>query len=151
MNQSRCVLQHAFISLFLICTVLANTPVTANAQLPDRPQPGLPERPSPPQYPNDDEGGESGAHIKLYVEPAAQKYWTEVEWQDGQGNWHLVEGWRGYTSNGAVRWFVREAHFGQGPFRWQVYEEKEGILLNHSAPFFLPKMAQEIVEIKVKL
>lgn len=39
-----------------------------------------------------------------------------IEWQDAQGDWHAVEGWRA-ADGGDIVWYVSPAHLGTGPYR----------------------------------
>lgn len=82
--------------------------------------------------------------------------WTGVEWQDGEGAWHPVEGWFGpldtVTATGGEKvWSVLPDHFGQGPFRWVLYAQRDGRRLVESAAFELPGQAQETVRVQVAL
>ena len=92
------------------------------------------------------------------VELAAhwQRLWTVVQWQDAQGKWHDVEGWRGALDGmqgGAGRkvWWLADNLFGGGPFRWLVFQEKDGKLLAGSEVFFLPQAAGETTRLEVLL
>lgn len=80
-----------------------------------------------------------GVYLSLRVKPANVVYWTTVEWQDGAGIWHLVDGWTGYTQNGALRWYADNNLLGKGPFRWNVYTQDRCCLLVPGIPFMLPK------------
>jgi hypothetical protein len=73
--------------------------------------------------------------------------WTAVEWQDGEGNWHTVEGWQGNFDHalpegdrhfGLKTWWVAPRDLGTGPFRWVVYAEGGGAYLARSEAFALP-------------
>ncbi|MBN1889706.1 MAG: hypothetical protein JW850_17045 [Thermoflexales bacterium] len=99
------------------------------------PQPtALPAPSSPP------EGGQIVLCVRGDVRPTV---WTVVQWQDGLGDWHDVEGWRGTldevaSGEGKKTWWVGRADLGHGLFRWLVYERLDGHLLAHSASFNLP-------------
>ena len=85
-----------------------------------------------------------------------QELWTVVEWQDGRGTWHVVEGWRGGLnrvsgSRGWVTWWLARDLFGRGPFRWVVYEERGGPVMVVSEPFDLPGSADQVVTVEVSL
>jgi hypothetical protein len=107
--------------------------------LPDRPTPvGLPLRPAQPKRPINEL---SGGHIELLIAPVAD-IWTQIEWQGGDGNWHPVPGWRGYTSKGgAIRWYVEQNDLGKGPYRWHLFLYEDGDDLAVSEPFYLPRTA----------
>lgn len=93
-----------------------------------------------------------GGHIELHLPASYVDIWTEVQWLDGEGNWHQVDGWRGFTDNRAtVRWYVSRNDFGKGPFRWQVFLFEEGDLIDSSALFFLPKAGDETIKINLQL
>ena len=149
-------------SLSLVCCLILLVGFSAHAglsqqpdpDLPDRPAPGLPNRPHSRKEPEvDDALSElrSGGHIELVVEPRNQVYWTVVEWQGSNETWHQVDRWRGYTLNGRVRWFVRPADLGKGPFRWVVYEYDGGPLLVSSEQFHLPAVQAATARRQVSL
>ena len=48
---------------------------------------------------------------------------------------------------GYVLWFVSEDHFGQGPFRWLLYQGEE--TLATSDPFNLPDKPSVMVQRRV--
>ena len=93
--------------------------------------------PAPPVRPA------SGTVIALRVKPTSAQLWTVVHWQDGEGEWHIVDGWRGELdmiakSEGWKWWFFGRDLFGRGPFRWQVYTADAETLLATSESFDLP-------------
>lgn len=72
-----------------------------------------------------------------------QSLWTVVQWQDGTGAWHDVEGWQGplaATREGVAHsmWKVDPGDLGKGPFRWVVLSGRGGEMLAASQPFQLP-------------
>jgi hypothetical protein len=89
-----------------------------------------------------------GGYIELRVQPAQAGLWSVVQWQDAAGNWHDVEGWRG-TVEGIRVWWVAEADFGKGPFRWVIYQGQDGPRLATSPPFYLPSQANQTLQIQV--
>ena len=89
-----------------------------------------------------------------------QELWTVVEWQDEDGDWHVVEGWQGTLNEVTVKggvvigqkaWWVAEANLGSGPFRWLVYHQQDGALLAASETFDLPDSVGELVAVDVSL
>ena len=124
----------------------------AHAALPPRPTPvptSTQASPSAPQPP-------VGATIALRVSPARAALWTMIQWQDAFGGWHDVEGWQGTLDEikdgeGKKTWWVAPANFGQGPFRWVVYQEQDGQPLIFSEPFDLPDVAKGSVTVDVAL
>lgn len=84
-----------------------------------------------------------------------------VQWQDGRGSWHTVEGWQGGLDRialdesggvvGVKTWWVGEAQLGGGPFRWSVYLKQGGTLLVRSGSFHLPSSQGEGVQVEVTL
>ncbi|MBX2997475.1 MAG: hypothetical protein KF893_03110, partial [Caldilineaceae bacterium] len=80
-------------------------------------------------------------HILLNVEGAGMGLWTEVQWQGIDGQWHPVEGWRGWLEGDRKRWAVFERNFGEGPFRWVIYTGQGGAALAASQSFNLPQAA----------
>jgi len=88
-----------------------------------------------------------GAYIELHARPKA---WTVVQWQDGLGAWHIVEGWQGSADEvGEARWWVSSTQFGLGPFRWAIYDKPGGALVVTSRTFALPKVVRQRVQITV--
>jgi hypothetical protein len=80
--------------------------------------------------------------------------WTAVEWQNAQGDWYEVEGWRGHLDEAAgdmKTWWVYPANYGQGPFRWVVYASQNGDQLTVSDPFELPTRHRQVITIEVEL
>jgi len=67
-----------------------------------------------------------GASIELHVEGLGPDMWAVVQWLDGLGEWHDVDGWRGELEEQRVTWWVSPKHFGDGPFRWVVYRSADG-------------------------
>jgi len=133
---------------------------------PTQPAPSLPPRPEPsPTPPNpiaapgdaDTAGAQIELNIKFAAEQQARQWpaaWTVVQWQDRAGRWYDVEGWKGTPdgySNGVAHktWWVNQAYLGCGPFRWAVYQGRNGILLTVSAPFYLPRLAGQTERVEV--
>ena len=74
--------------------------------------------------------------------------WTSVEWQDAVGNWHVVTGWQGTLEADRTKtWWVAEADWGKGPFRWVLYDQRGGQSLGRSEAFYLPANHRQVVEI----
>lgn len=94
---------------------------------------------------------EAGALIELKIDGAHTKYWVEVEWVGGDEIWHIVEGWRGYSADSSVRWFVQDTDFGKGPFRWRIFAESEGVLLATSKSFSLPSSTNTVSTVQVQV
>ena len=87
--------------------------------------------------------------ILLKVTGAPVTACTVVQWQDGLGDWHAVEGWRGDLDNGEKMWWVLKPNFGQGPFRWLIYDRRDGSVWETSQSFFLPKSGGVEVQVIV--
>ena len=73
---------------------------------------GFPDRTPPSVTTVNDSGNEgrhdspTGSHIEL-VAPGFQGEWSAVQWQDVNGDWHNVDGWRGTLDEwGTRRWWV---------------------------------------------
>jgi len=140
----------------------------APADLPPRPTPqptavsDLPGRPTSPPA-NSRSRRPTGGFITLRVPLGApwastdapwQELWTVVQWEDRAGNWHHVEGWQGTldeVSDGQGRkvWWVADDDLGTGPFRWMVYQRRDGRLLIRSESFHLPHRVGEVVVVEV--
>jgi hypothetical protein len=78
---------------------------------------------------------------------SAVNLWTVVQWQDFQGDWHDVDGWRAPAKSGQhVRWWVAAKDAGTGPFRWFIYDRrKDQRHLWTSEPFYLPMPGVELL------
>ncbi len=105
--------------------------------------------------PKEDSNQPQLAYIELYIQPALRPYWAVVQWQDGLGDWHDVEGWAGKATEGLVVWAVFPSEFGKGPFRWAVYDDHddigntERVFLGASGPFYLPELGGESIKSEV--
>jgi hypothetical protein len=96
----------------------------------------------------------NGRIVLSLESPVAQwtQLWTTVEWQDAFGEWHTVEGWQGtFNEQGQVIWWVAEKDLGTGPFRWVVYEERDGALWAASESFDLPSHLGETTSVSIEL
>ena len=138
----------AFISLVFFLGLVASLispALPAHAELPPRPE----SSPTPPTEPSND--STIGAQIRLEVAGAVGNEWTVVEWQDpNTSDWHTVEGWQGtLEATGIQVWWVGKTEFGQSPFRWLLYDEKGGTLLDMSAEFTLPTRNKQIVVVSI--
>lgn len=98
-----------------------------------------------------------GAFIELHVFPPNSALWTQVEWQDAWGDWHLVTGWQGTLDTwngyeGIKRWWFSSSLFCAGPFRWVVRSrDGYGEILAVSQPFTLPCVNNETREIVLSI
>lgn len=123
----------------------------------------LPPRPTP----RPTRLAHTGAFIQLqaqfsptwpWAKMPGQELYTLVQWQDGHGNWHNVEGWQGTFDEivngvGIKLWWVAESDLGSGPFRWVIcksYAEPTKILAK-SEPFHLPSASRQVLTVKVLL
>jgi hypothetical protein len=140
--------------------------VVMSAVLPALAHPAaLPPRPTKPAA----KRAPAGATIELRVqfpetwpweEAHWQEVWTVVQWQDGWGDWHDVEGWRGNLDRleehagayeGRKAWWLSGDLFGKGPFRWQVFRHEGGTLVAQSEPFDLPDATSETLLIETAM
>jgi len=68
-----------------------------------------------------------------------------VQWQDGLGLWHDVQSWQGdldrSTSNTAFKRWTLNSSYGNGPFRWVIYNELGDEVWGFSPSFNLPEKA----------
>lgn len=125
----------------------------AATKLPPRPTPAVTLTPTPTPLPlparRETTVREPLAHIRLAVTPAAAGLWAVVQWQGGDGVWHDVAGWQGVLPENGQRWAVEQRNFGEGPFRWVVYDRPGGKELASSAPFDLPAQDGEELSIEI--
>jgi hypothetical protein len=139
---------------FIIFLILVTVTLLAGGQLGPPIQAG---NPLPPRHlpagenDNDDKHDRPiGAYIELQVPNTPVGAWAIVQWEDNYSGWHNVEGWQGSLENGGrQRWWVAPKDFGTGPFRWQVKQGPDGLVLGTSVPFNLPGEAYQIVEVEV--
>ena len=92
----------------------------------------------------------AGAYIELRLPTDNINLWTVVQWQDGVGNWHDVESWRGVLDSlnehkGDKIWWVLPYSYGDGPCRWLVYDRAGGQLLATSHAFYLPGANRRVI------
>lgn len=118
-----------------LCVVFMLVGLSAAAadELPPRPEPEVTEISA------------DGGLIKLQLGADTTARWTEVEWLAGDGNWYLVDGWRGWSDDGQVVWWVARENLGETNFRWIVYTaEGDSTPFATSDPFDLPLNQQQI-------
>jgi hypothetical protein len=163
----------AFSCLLAAVSWTASPPV-ALALLPTREIDPTPSPTAPPALPTATSSVRPGALIRLEATFLAgwpweatpwSALWTVVQWQDHEGAWQDVVGWRGglddvtVAAGGAVvgvkTWWVAVAELGKGPFRWVVSMGETGdrlaIRLATSEPFRLPAMEKEVTTVEVVL
>jgi len=148
------------LSVLLLAACLA-APALAQEPLPPRPgSTNLPPRPS-----SGDSSGQSssrgdassvgGSYITLAVSSTNRSgLWAGVEWLDGASNWHRVEGWQSALPDGGgiQDWWVSQADFGKGPFRWVLYAgDDKSAVLGASEPFTLPTSGAAPLQISLAL
>ena len=119
--------------LFLLASLLMSSGRTAAAE----PPPRTPV--SATQTAQAANAAPGVAAIMLRAPGAPSTAWTVVQWQDGLGGWHDVDGWRGDLDAGQQKvWWVLGKDFNTGPFRWVVYDQRDGKVWAISEPFTLP-------------
>lgn len=132
--------------LVLVCAVATIFSLSWTAQtvfaLPPRPDP-------PPDGGLEPERPVKGGAIELHVEPFGPGIWAVVQWQDGLGAWHDVDGWRGEMEKERVMWYVAPEHFDAGPFRWVVYRGADDEVLATSESFNLPSGSGQVIRVGV--
>ena len=122
--------------LVIVCLIVGLPTSTLAAPLAP---PVLPPRPTPRATPTA-QASLPGASIALRVLSAPTGLWTKVQWQDGWGDWHDVEGWQGTLDTADEKvWWVAPKDFGGGPYRWAIYASRDGPSLGASDPFYLPE------------
>ena len=149
-----------------VLALVALRPAIAQAFGPMMPPPPPPPPPPPTVTPVAPAPSQlTGGFIELRVQfpanwPWRQAPWqtlyTQVQWQDKQGAWHDVEGWRGELDKlvehqGHKTWWLEQALFNKGPFRWIVYNETRDSTLATSEPFTLPSQTAERTVVEVTL
>ena len=105
----------------------------------------LPPRPTPTPISVPKSTAPQGAHIVLQTQAGV---WSVVQWQDVNGDWHNVDGWRGTVTDGTVEWWVAQKDFGTGPFRWAVYQSAgDSEPVSVSEAFTLPDAVNQRLQI----
>lgn len=133
--------------LMVILVIVAVLPQPATA-LPPRPEANRGSSQAGSDGHGD--GSEAGAFIELHVQPAQPGAWVTVQWLDNSGNWIDVEGWSGVIEeNKPVLWWVKEADFGKGPFRWAVYTDSGNSQVLASDEFYLPRQVGETLPVRI--
>lgn len=151
----------------LLPPINTQTPYPTGQATPMRTPTSLPE-PTATPIPSPSTSGAPrfrGGFIQLQVQfsddwPWERIHWqtlrTQVQWQDTKGIWHNTTGWYGGLNyivdlHGVKTWWVPGDLFGQGPFRWVVYEETERSPLGSSQTFTLPTNTGMTVEVPISL
>ncbi|MEM8859320.1 MAG: hypothetical protein AAGD96_13415 [Chloroflexota bacterium] len=136
----------------LLCLLSAFSIAVANTDpgMPPRPIPPATETPIPTQTPQEEIFYGSKLRLEMPSTFVEQSAWTVVQWQDSKNRWHDVSGWSGHptwhqpTQTWVVEWWVARKNFGEGPFRWVVYQDatkRQQILV--STPFELMKQNRQ--------
>ena len=113
------------------------------------PEPPPPQPTSTPAPPSDDSN--AGALIFLHVPAAPSDLQTVVQWQDGLGGWHDVDGWRGSLNESEfILWWVAPRDLGAVWYRWHVYTA-DGRISTTSDSFSLPSHPNQTLHIMISL
>jgi hypothetical protein len=138
-----------------MCLILLFQPTHTQAAptLPPRPTIAPLTTPDPPPHA---EGGWIVLRAALKDMMSAQTVWSVVQWQDAAGEWHNVEGWQGtfdvvVGTVGIKTWWVAPRDLAKGPFRWVIYQERDGAWLAASDTFYLPRNLAETIYITLPL
>ena len=114
------------------------------------PQPTLEPQPTTTPIPPADDHND-GALIYLHVPSPPTDLQTIVQWQDGLGEWHDVEGWHGTLNDSDfIVWWVAPRDLGAIWYRWHVYTE-DGRITTTSDAFSLPNHPNQVLHILVTL
>lgn len=149
-NTLRSVLAKILVFLAISATLLVvSVPVGAFPPRPPRVFPAPTTVPTPEV--NTSFSTVDGGFIRLRLSTANPTLSAVVQWQDANGNWHSVSGWRSELSEELVKWEVNPNDFGKGPFRWMIYERSQNNVIAVSDNFFLPASYQQVVDIYMSL
>ena len=137
----------------LITTTLFLAAAPVNAALPPRTPPAAPTTiPGVPGVPGvRTVYTPGGGYIELHISSAQPEAWTIVQWLDDNGVWHDVDGWRGMSKAGAIKWWVDLGDFNKGPFRWITFESKNGKHLSDSSSFYLPDATGQTIVVTISI
>jgi hypothetical protein len=93
-----------------------------------------------------------GGFIELHIQSGHNRLWTVVQWQGDRSSWYTVEGWQSTPDeNNQMKWWVAKPDLGKGPFRWLVYQNRNGKLLATSESFYLPRYSGAVTRVNVTL
>lgn len=154
MNKNQTTLFILMVTALWAIQLLVWPPLATQAgpDLPDRDTPTPVSSENSSKEDNDSSNSPVGAYIELNALAVPARVWTIVQWQDNAGDWRDVEGWQGTLDQGNKKtWWVAAKDFGQGPFRWTIYDGAGGPMLAASAPFYLPDQANQTVTIELPL
>jgi len=159
------VLIFAGLCVALVVVLLPLAAMAAPAAIPPVPTRPSTPTPTPTASPSAPVAAPDGSRIELQAKFSDrwsgtgmewQDLWTVVQWRDYRGYWHNVGGWQGMLDEvqggvGKKVWWVDEVDLDRGPFRWLVYQERNGNLLAASDFFYLPSDVGrvEVVEVAV--
>ena len=135
-----------FVAVLLFGGLL--TPAVSQADLPDR-NPPTPTPSNDDDDDDDDGGGPQLAYIELFVTPLPVGVESVVQWQDVNGDWNDVEGWKRQLQNVYERWTVEAKDFNAGPFRWVIRHGQSGFVVGTSDSFILPAGANQTVQVTI--
>ena len=115
-------------------------PASVHAELPPRPTrtPVASPKDSTPEPP-------LAGTLMLSTEPNLDNLMSVVQWQDSDGAWHDVNGWRGLVMGGKTVWWVEERNWGEEPYRWVVYRNTSSTAIATSQPFKLPGSGETLI------
>jgi hypothetical protein len=114
----------------------------------------LPPPASPPvRTPRPPQARPPVATLLLTVPVTDTALFSVVQWQDAQGDWNDIEGWRGTVVGGKTIWWVEEKDWGKGPYRWVIYRDETtpSQILAASELFMLPTHQGEVKQIFVQV
>ena len=110
------------------------------------PEPQPTTTPIPPT-----DNSNAGALIFLHVPAPPADLETIVQWQDGLGEWHDVEGWQGMLNDSDfIVWWVAPRDLGAVWYRWHVYTA-DGRISTTSDAFSLPSHPNQTQHILITL
>ncbi len=91
----------------------------------------------------------SGSKIATLIGGLPSTVWIAVQWLDGYGVWHTVDGWQGSPSSVSQEgvlfqdWAIGPELLGKGPFRWIVYDFYGGTVIGVSPNFNMPTVSRQ--------
>jgi hypothetical protein len=136
----------AGVLLLGLLTLVPRPAIAAPAALPTRPPTATPPDPTATPDPSLPTGG----LIELRIQTPPANAWTVVQWEDGLGGWHTVEGWQGTLDDGISKlWWVAPKDLDTGPFRWVIFDKRDGKVWGISPSFDLPATTGQRVVLEV--
>lgn len=139
------VLLSSLLFMFLFLSLFFFSPAVS-ADAPPRPEltPTPPPTTTPIPLVSPSQSSQPAAIILTLSNPDSA-YWTSVQWLDEDDEWQDVSDWQSdFNDAGLVVWAVAAKDYGTGPYRWVIYDEKDGTMYSTTDLFYLPERKRDM-------